>query len=241
MSEFKIGDRVRLNRDFGFFKAGEEFEVVPISDIHPGLWLEKDKVGLHEGKLWGDYDVKYFAYAFDIVEKEAVCNTANPFQVGDKVFWSDIEYANRVFPNTAEKVMTVTGFDIYDKEWIIARTDKGEEVAAFSNRFKKVEEKAERQIQFVIQEGNIEAAARFIVGHNKYMSDKTVNYFIADIKKTIKRMVDKIKAGGEAWYSGTAGYTVIILQEDKDYYVVEVHVDPAVSEDGEFVNVEEVI
>lgn len=235
MIEFKIGDRVRLNRELCGFKVGEEFEVVPISDIRPGYWIEKGKVGLLKGKPWGDYDITNYTYVFDIIEK-----ADSIFQIGDKVVWNDKAYASKFFPGTAERVMTVTRF-WYENHLIVAQTDEGEEVSAFVMRFKKVEEKTERQIQFVIQEGNIEAAARFIVGHNKYMSDKTVNYFIADIKKTISGMVNKIRAGREAWYCGTAGYTVIILQEDEDYYVVEVLVDPAVSEDGEFVNVEEVI
>lgn len=94
---------------------------------------------------------------------------------------------------------------------------------------------------FTIKEGQIEAAARFIVANNTYMHDRTTNEMIEKIKRTIKLMVDKINKGQDVWYSGTAGYVVTIMQEDDNYYVVEVLVSPDVSQDKEFINVEEII
>lgn len=105
--------------------------------------------------------------------------------------------------------------------------------------WRRVEEK--KQPSFSIKEGSIELAARFIVANNSYMQNRSVDYMIDSIKRVIKDMVDKIKNGGEAWYCGTAGYVVMIQQEDEDYYVIEVLVDPSVSQDREFVNVENII
>ena len=73
------------------------------------------------------------------------------------------------------------------------------------------------------------------------MQNRSVDYMIGSIKQVIKDMVNKIKSGGEAWYCGTAGYVVMIQHEDEDYYGVEVLVNPSVSQDREFVNVENII
>ena len=97
------------------------------------------------------------------------------------------------------------------------------------------------EIRFSLKQGNIEAAARFIVGNNIYMHNKTVDYFVEDIKATINRMIDKIRNGGSAWYTATAGYAVVAIQEDENYYVIEVLVDPSVSSDAEFVYVENIV
>lgn len=98
-----------------------------------------------------------------------------------------------------------------------------------------------KQPFFSIKEGSVESAARFIVANNSYMHNRSVDHVIDSIKRVIREMVDKIKNGGEAWYYGTAGYVVMIHQEDENYHVIEVLVDPSVSQDREFVNVEEII
>lgn len=98
-----------------------------------------------------------------------------------------------------------------------------------------------KQPSFSIKEGNIEKAAQFIIANNKYMANKTVNYITFSIKDTIRRQIERIKNNEEAWYCATAGYTVFIFQEDEDYYVVEVLVDPSVTSDAEFVNVEDML
>lgn len=105
--------------------------------------------------------------------------------------------------------------------------------------WKNVKEVKEKY--FSIKEGSVESAARFIVANNSYMQNRSVDYMIGSIKRVIKEMVEKIKNGGEAWYCATAGYVVMIQEEDEDYYVVEVLVDTLVSQDREFVNVEEII
>lgn len=94
---------------------------------------------------------------------------------------------------------------------------------------------------FTIKEGQIEAAARFIVANNSYLHDCTTNEMIEKIKCTIKRMVNNINKGRDGWYAGSAGYVVTIMEEDDNYYVVDVLVDPSVSQDKEFINVEEII
>lgn len=94
---------------------------------------------------------------------------------------------------------------------------------------------------FAIKDGQIESAARFIVANNSYMHDRTTNEMIETIKRTIKRMVDEINNGQDSWYTGSAGYVVTIMKEGENYYVVEVLVNPSVSQDKEFINVEEII
>lgn len=95
--------------------------------------------------------------------------------------------------------------------------------------------------QFTIKQGQIEAAARFVVANNKYMHYHTVDSMSVKIKSYIKDMIDKINSGKESYYCSTAGFTISIGLEDENYYVVEVLVSPDVSVDEEFVNVEEII
>lgn len=94
---------------------------------------------------------------------------------------------------------------------------------------------------FSIKQGQIEAAARFIIANNKYMHHHTVDSMSAKIKNYIKEMIDKINSGKESYYCATAGFVITINLEDDNYYVVEVLVSPDVSSDEEFVNVEEII
>lgn len=103
--------------------------------------------------------------------------------------------------------------------------------------FKEVEPKN----TFTIKEGQIEAVARFIIANNSYLHHHTVDSMIVKIKCTIKRMVNNINKGRDDWYTGSAGYVVTIMEEDDNYYVVDVLVDPTVSQDNEFINVEEII
>lgn len=94
---------------------------------------------------------------------------------------------------------------------------------------------------FSIKQGQIEAAARFIVANNKHMHHHTVDSVSSKIKKCIKEMINKINSGKESYYFATAGFVITIRLEDDNYYVVEVLVSPDVSSDEEFVNVEEII
>jgi hypothetical protein len=143
-----------------------------------------------------------------------------------------------------------TALEIVNGDFLIFKRDESSSTGVYWNKddvnyninggyWKKVEEK--KQPYFSIKEGSIESAARFIVANNSYMQNRSVDYMIGSIKRVIKETVDKIKNGEEAWYCGTAGYVVMIQQEDENYYVIEVLVDPSVSQDREFVNVEEVI
>lgn len=98
-----------------------------------------------------------------------------------------------------------------------------------------------KQPLFSIKEGSIESAARFIVANNNYKPYANIKECEDDIKRYIRRMIEQIKSGEESYILSTAGWTILIVLEDEDYYVVEVLVDTLVSQDREFVNVEEII
>lgn len=98
-----------------------------------------------------------------------------------------------------------------------------------------------KQPSFSIKEASIEAAARFIIANNSYKPYASVQEAEVDIKHHIKRAVEKIKGGEDSYYIATAGWTVMVDKEDESYYSVQVLVDPSVSQDKEFVNVEEII
>lgn len=106
--------------------------------------------------------------------------------------------------------------------------------------WKNVKEVKEKY--FSIKEGSIESAARFIVANNNnYQPYANISECEESIKRCISRMVERIKRGEEAYRCSTGGWTLLIDKEDEDYYVVEVLVDTLVSQDREFVNVEDVL
>lgn len=108
-----------------------------------------------------------------------------------------------------------------------------------SGSWKKVEEK--KQPTFSIKKGSVESTARFIVANNNYQPYYNINECVERIKRCIARMIKRIKNGEEAYRCSTGGWTILIDKEDEDYYVVEVLVDTLVSQDREFVNVEDVL
>ena len=92
------------------------------------------------------------------------------------------------------------------------------------------------QPEFTIKKGAIEAAAKFISENNEFFINQQA-YINASIRKTIQRMMKDVREGKEPFRISTAGYTVLLGQEDYNYYVFEVLVDLQVSQDVDFVEI----
>lgn len=150
--------------------------------------------------------------------------------------------------NVGDKVCFYGGINVFTVSEVHKNEDFVTAVDAYGSVYRIMKKDIELSFRednpkntFTIKQGQIEAAARFIVANNSYLHHHTVDSMIEKIKRTIRRMVDEINSGKDSWYTGTAGYVVTIMQEDENYYVVEVLVNPSVSQDKEFINVEEII
>lgn len=98
--------------------------------------------------------------------------------------------------------------------------------------------------EITINKDQIEITARWIYANNTYLwkrPDVSVDTLIADIKRSIRRVVECAEKNWELNYSGTAGFTVFFMPEDEKYGVIDILVDPAVSQESDYVDVEDVI
>lgn len=134
-------------------------------------------------------------------------------------------------------------FVVYNKDQSPSEGSYWEKSEVYKNLLSGAWKKAEeiKQPFFSIKKSCIESAARFIVANNSYQPYANIEECSDSIKRCIKRMIERIKNGEEAYRCSTGGWTVLIDKEDEDYYVVEVLVDTLVSQDREFVNVEEIV
>lgn len=169
----------------------------------------------------------------------------NKFSVGDEikvVFGPKHIWYQKDNPVCSAKVVKS------EESWIGCR-DMNDEYKYYYIPFKEDDDGFEdvkvikQPSSFSIKEGSIESAARFIVSNNDYQPYANIEECSDSIKRCIKRMIERIKNGEEAYRCSTGGWTVLIDKEDEDtgYYVVEVLVDSSVSQDREFVNVETII
>lgn len=145
---------------------------------------------------------------------------------------------------TAEKVLggfNVKWEDDFGRQFVSPYSNEDAERYINKGMWADFKQENYKNNTFTIKQGQIEAAARFVVANNKYMHYHTVDSMSVKIKSYIKDMIDKINSGKESYYCSTAGFTISIGLEDENYYVVEVLVSPDVSVDEEFVNVEEII